>query len=86
MIRLTRLNGSEVVVNALLIQQIEAMPDTIITLTTGVKLMVQEAPEEVVEYAVEYLQHLHGSTENSTDSGQGGSRAIAVGQWGRVVR
>ncbi len=86
MIRLTRLNGSEIMVNALLIQQIEALPDTIITLTTGVKLMVRETPEEIVDYAVEYLQHLHSNTENSTDSGQGGSRAMAVGQWGRVVR
>ena len=86
MIRLTRINGSEVVVNALLIQQIEALPDTIITLTTGARLMVQETPEAVVDCAVDYLRQLHSNTQNSTDEGPGGGGATAIGQWGRVVR
>lgn len=77
MIQLTRLNGTQVVINALLIQQIESIPDTIITLTTDRKIMVQESAGEVVERAVEYLQRLHGARENGA--------AIAAGQWGRVV-
>ena len=78
MIQLTRLNGSEVVVNALLVQQIEAMPDTIVTLTTGAKFIVRETPDEVIDKAVHYLQHLHTS---DADAGE-----VAVGQWGRIVR
>jgi flagellar protein FlbD len=31
-----------------LIVSIEATPDTVVTLTTGVKLLVSEAPEEIV--------------------------------------
>ena len=77
MIEVTRIDGGQIVVNALLIQQIEASTDTIITLTSGRKLMVQETPEQVVERAVAYLHRLH-STE--------GKEGIAAGQWGRVVQ
>ncbi len=77
MIQLTRLNGSHIVINALLIQQIETTPDTIVTLTTGSKVVVQESSEQIIEQAVGYLQRLHGNEE--------GDEAIAAGQWGRVV-
>ena len=77
MIQLTRLNGAHIVINALLIQQIEASPDTIIMLTTDRKLMVQETVEEVVERVVEYLRQLRGE--------EGSPEAIAAGRWGRIV-
>jgi uncharacterized protein YlzI (FlbEa/FlbD family) len=35
-----------------LILTIEAMPDTVVTLTTGTKMVVAESPEEVVEAVV----------------------------------
>ena len=54
MVKLTRLNDSKVVVNADLIEFVEAFPDTIVTLTTGQKLMVKESVEEVVRLVVEY--------------------------------
>jgi flagellar protein FlbD len=37
MIRLTRLNKNELVVNAEMIEFVEAIPDTILTLTSGKK-------------------------------------------------
>lgn len=37
MIAMTRLNGTELIINALLIESIEEVPDTLITLTTGKK-------------------------------------------------
>ena len=40
MIKLTRLNESELVVNAEMIVFVEAIPDTILTLTSGKKIMV----------------------------------------------
>ena len=54
MIRLTRLNKNELVINAEMIEFIEALPDTIVTLTSGKKIMVFEPVDTVVERIVEY--------------------------------
>jgi len=56
MIRVTRLNRSEVVLNAELIRYVERCPDTIITLINGDTLMVRETLDEVVRRAVAYHQ------------------------------
>ena len=40
--------------NAELIKTVEKTPDTLITLTTGDKILVKESMEEVVERAIEY--------------------------------
>lgn len=48
MIPITLLNDHQTVVNAELIEFVEATPDTLITLTTGKKLMVKETVEEIV--------------------------------------
>ena len=58
MIRVTRLNGAEMVLNADLIESLEATPDTVVALANGKKLMVKEAVEEVVERIVEYRQRI----------------------------
>jgi flagellar protein FlbD len=64
MIRLTRLNGHVFVLNAEMIQEIEATPDTIVTLANGQKIMIREPVEEVrqavVAYKREILQRLMG--------------------------
>ena len=49
MISLTRLDGKEVVVNADHVVWVEATPDTMLVLTTGLHLMVREAVEDVVD-------------------------------------
>ncbi|MDW7673512.1 MAG: flagellar FlbD family protein [Bacillota bacterium] len=54
MIKVTRINGKELVVNAELIEFIESTPDTIISLTTGRKLVVLEATDEVIQRIVTY--------------------------------
>jgi len=48
MIIVTRLNGSEIVVNADLIETVEATPDTILTLVDGTRYLVEESPAELV--------------------------------------
>jgi len=60
MIRVTRINGEPVVVNAEFIEFIEPTPDTIISLTTGKKMMVHETVDEVVERIVEYRLRVGG--------------------------
>lgn len=49
MIRLTRLDRREVVLNCDLIECLEASPDTTLRLVTGKHLVVREGVEEVLE-------------------------------------
>ncbi len=51
MIALTRLDGRELVVNADHVLTVEATPDTMLVLTTGLHLMVKERVEDVVDRA-----------------------------------
>ncbi|MGF9711581.1 flagellar FlbD family protein [Paenibacillus naphthalenovorans] len=70
MIRLTRLNGKQITINALLIETIEETPDTMITLVTGKKIMVLEKVDDTVAMVQRFLQSvgLVGSTIKSLDS------------------
>jgi flagellar protein FlbD len=54
MIRVTRINDAELVINADLIEFVEAIPETMITLTTGKKIMVREAVEEIIRRVAEF--------------------------------
>jgi len=54
MIKVTKLNGSPIHINAELIETIAATPDTVITLTNGTKLIVEEPVERVVEEVIRY--------------------------------
>lgn len=54
MIRVTRINETELVINADLIEFVEAIPDTMITLTTGKKIMVQESIDDVIAKVAEF--------------------------------
>lgn len=54
MIRMTKINGEPIVVNADLIEFVEETPDTVISLCTGKKLMVRESVADVIEAAREH--------------------------------
>jgi flagellar protein FlbD len=58
MIRLTRLNNTKLAINSDLIKFVENSPDTVITLTTGEKVMVREAIDEIIARVVEFRQAL----------------------------
>jgi flagellar protein FlbD len=58
MIRLTRLDGHELVVNADLVEYLEATPDTIITLSTGRKFVVKEPVDEVIKKVIEFRRRI----------------------------
>ena len=49
MIKVTRLNDTVMVINADLIEFLEATPDTIVCLTTGKKVVVKESIEEIID-------------------------------------
>ncbi len=54
MICLTRLNHEPIVLNADLIESVEATPDTVIALTNGQKMTVLESPRQVVDRVIDY--------------------------------
>ena len=54
MIRVTRLNGQQYLLNADLIETIESTPDTVVTVTSGRKYIVREPSEDLVERIVHY--------------------------------
>ena len=58
MIRLTRFDGTQFVLNCNIIQYVEATPDTIITLTTKEKVMVKESVDDVIEAVVEFQRRI----------------------------
>jgi flagellar protein FlbD len=58
MIHLTRINRAPLVLNSDLIEYIEKTPDTVVSLTNGVKLLVRESPDEIVEKVIEYRHNL----------------------------
>jgi flagellar protein FlbD len=58
LIQVTRLNASSMVLNSDLIEHIETTPDTVITLTNGRKVTVQERPDEIIARIREYRRSL----------------------------
>jgi flagellar protein FlbD len=58
MIKVTKLNGTEVALNADLIETLEATPDTVIALTNGRKMMVKEDIEEIVSRVIDYRRQI----------------------------
>ncbi|HUS07711.1 MAG TPA: flagellar FlbD family protein [Bryobacteraceae bacterium] len=58
MIRLTRINHQNIVVNSDLIEHVESTPDTVLTLTTAQKILVLETVDEVVDRVVEFRRRI----------------------------
>jgi len=59
MIKVTRLSGEELVINAELIELIEARPDTIITLSTGEKYIARDTVDEIIDKVIRYKQTIN---------------------------
>ena len=47
MIDITRMNGTKLTINSDLIETVEETPDTVITLTTGKKIITKESRQEI---------------------------------------
>lgn len=59
MIKVTRFQGKEFYVNSDLIEHIESNPDTVITLTSGKKIVVMESPEVLVKRIKEFRREIN---------------------------
>ena len=60
MVEVTRLNDKKLIINAELIERIEEAPDTIITLTSGSKIIVKESRQEVKNLVILYKKEIYG--------------------------
>lgn len=47
MIEVTKINGAKLMINPNIIEVIEETPDTVLTLTTGRKLILKESSQEI---------------------------------------
>ena len=69
MIKLSRLNGTEIVINPELIEWMEANPDTTLTLATGSKIVGADGIDPGIQKIMEYRKAL-------TASGQGPAQTL----------
>ena len=60
MIEVTRLNGKKYWINPHQIESMEQTPDLTLTLLSGKKVVVTEAPQEIVDKIVEYRKRIGG--------------------------
>lgn len=58
MINVTKMNNVNITINDDLIETIEETPDTVITLTTGKKLLVKESRQEIINLVKCYKKEL----------------------------
>ena len=58
MIEVTRLNGTQILVNADLIELVEETPDTVITFTTGRKIFVKESRQQIKSLVKSYKREI----------------------------
>jgi flagellar protein FlbD len=58
MIEVTRLNDTKLTINADLIERIEELPDTVIKLTTGSKIIVKESRQEIRNLVILYKKEI----------------------------
>mgnify|MGYP003523222746 FL=1 len=61
MIKVSRLNGEEYILNSSLIETVEANPDTVISLTTGHKLVVRESVDEIIDKVIKYSARVNAA-------------------------
>jgi flagellar protein FlbD len=63
MISLRRLNNQAIMVNADLIESLESTPDTVVTLTSGNKLLVRDSMEEIQTKIIDFKRRIYGPKE-----------------------
>jgi flagellar protein FlbD len=57
-IKVTRFDGSELIVNCELVESVEQTPDTVLSFVGGKKLLVKEGAAEIIERVVQYKRSI----------------------------
>lgn len=58
MIEVTKLNNKKITINADLIESIEETPDTVVSFTTGKKIVVKESRQEIKNLVISYKKEI----------------------------
>lgn len=58
MIEVTKMNGTKVIINQDLIEIVEETPDTVISFTTGRKLIVKESRQDIKNLVKSYRKDI----------------------------
>jgi len=58
-IALTRLNGHPVMVNSDLIEQLEETPDTVVTLTSGNRMIVRDSMNDIQQKIIDFKRRIY---------------------------
>ena len=58
MVEVTKINGQKILVNPDLMETAEETPDTVISLTTGKKIIVKESRQEVKNLVKSYRKEI----------------------------
>ncbi len=64
MIKVHKLNGTEFIINAELIETLEGGPETVVALATGNRYLVKETADEIAQKVMEYRRKV--SSESKT--------------------
>ena len=59
MIDVTKLDGTKTLINQDFIETVETTPDTVITLTTGKKIIVKESRQEIDNLVKSYRKEIY---------------------------
>ena len=76
MIRVTRLQGDSIVINAEHILLVESTPDTTVTLTNGQRVLLQDEVEELIDKVVQYKQRFLLSVPRIAPEDQGETQDV----------
>ncbi|MEK6795878.1 MAG: flagellar FlbD family protein [Spirochaetota bacterium] len=69
MIKITRLDKSEIYINPHDIEFMESTPDTIITMLSGKKVIAREAADEIIARIIAYRARIVAESGNPTSAG-----------------
>lgn len=58
MIEVTKLNNQKLLINSDLIESVEETPDTVISFTTGKKIIVKESRQDVKNLVISYKKEI----------------------------
>lgn len=67
MIRLTRLNGEEFIINCRHIERLESIPESNVILVSGKHYVVQEGIDEIINRVIEFNASIIARAQNMAD-------------------
>ena len=70
MIEITKLNGQKVLINPSLIEMVEETPDTVISLTTGRKIIVKESRQDIKNLVKSYRKDIFFAVKGQKLAGE----------------